>query len=131
MEDFSLVSDTAYVAQNSARIARALFEVALKKGWVTVASKLLTLCKSIEKRMWPFEHPLSQFGTLDREIIYKLEQREAHLDRLMDMSGDEIGSLIRNTRLGSVVKGFIGKFPKLDLDVTIQPITRSLYFQSK
>lgn len=52
IEDFSLVSDSAYVAQNSARIARALFEIALKRGWVSVATKLLSLSKSIDLRMW-------------------------------------------------------------------------------
>lgn len=39
VDAFSLVSDMAYVAQNSARIVRALFEMALRKGWPTVANR--------------------------------------------------------------------------------------------
>ena len=39
VEAFSLVSDMAYVAQNGARIIRALFEMALRKGWPTVANR--------------------------------------------------------------------------------------------
>ena len=114
--------------QNASRITRALFEIALKRGWVSVATKLLSLCKCIDKRMWPFEHPLAQFGTLDPQIIQKLEQKEADMDTLADLQAAEIGELIRHVRLGSVVKGFISKFPKLDLQVSIQPITRYLIF---
>ena len=39
VDAFSLVSDMNYVAQNGARIIRALFEVALKKAWPTVANR--------------------------------------------------------------------------------------------
>lgn len=49
-EDFALVSDSAYVAQNSARICRALFKIALNRRWGNLCQVLLSLCKSIEKR---------------------------------------------------------------------------------
>lgn len=52
IDDFSLVSDTMYVAQNAARILRALFEIALRRSWVSVATKALALCKSVDQRMW-------------------------------------------------------------------------------
>ena len=50
IEDFALVSDTAYVAQNAARICRALFMIALNRRWGYQCSILLSLCKSIEKQ---------------------------------------------------------------------------------
>lgn len=50
VEDFALVSDTAYVAQNAARIARALFMIALNRRWGHLCLVLLSVCKSIEKR---------------------------------------------------------------------------------
>lgn len=49
-EDFALVSDSAYVAQNAARICRALFKIALNRRWGILCQVLLSLCKSIEKR---------------------------------------------------------------------------------
>lgn len=49
-DDFALVSDSAYVAQNSARICRALFKIALNRRWGVLCQVLLSLCKSIEKR---------------------------------------------------------------------------------
>jgi antiviral helicase SLH1 len=50
LEDFALVSDMAYVAQNAARICRALFMIALNRRWGSQCLVLLTLCKSIEKQ---------------------------------------------------------------------------------
>ncbi|KAG1246987.1 hypothetical protein G6F68_014400 [Rhizopus microsporus] len=74
IDDFALVSDCAYVAQNAGRIARALFEIALNRQWGPTASVLLEINKAVEKRMWTFQHPLRQMG-LSKEVIYKLENR--------------------------------------------------------
>ena len=91
VDGFSLVSDLAYVAQNSGRIARGLFEIALKRGQPVLAGKLLTLSKSIESRLWDFEHPLKQFNRLSTDIVEKLDSRNISLERLSDMTADEIG----------------------------------------
>ena len=40
--------------QNAARIVRALFEVALRKGWPVMAGRLLLFSKIIEKWLWGF-----------------------------------------------------------------------------
>jgi antiviral helicase SLH1 len=50
LDDFALMSDSAYVAQNSARIARALFLIALDRRMGYLCQVLLSICKSIEKR---------------------------------------------------------------------------------
>jgi antiviral helicase SLH1 len=50
IEDFALVSDSGYVAQNAGRICRALFQIALNRRWGNLCEVLLSLCKSIEKR---------------------------------------------------------------------------------
>ena len=53
-----------YVQQSAGRIMRALFEIALKRGWAALANKTLDLCKLIDRRMWKSHSPLRQFGTL-------------------------------------------------------------------
>lgn len=127
IENFALVSDAAYVAQNSSRILRALFEVALKKGWPQLSAKLLSLCKTVEKRMWPTEHPLYQFpGTLSMEILSKLTARRCKLDMLRDMTANDIGHLISHVRMGPVVKACVNQFPTLSMSASIQPITRTV-----
>ncbi|KAJ3300578.1 activating signal cointegrator 1 complex subunit [Borealophlyctis nickersoniae] len=127
IEDFALVSDTAYVAQNAARILRALFEIALSRNWGPVSSVILSLCKSVDRRMWSFEHPLSQFD-LPVEIIHKLENsgKNMSIEQMRDMDPMEIGNLIRHMKMGHTVAKCVDQFPSLILDATIAPITRTV-----
>jgi replicative superfamily II helicase len=57
----TLSSDCYYIQQSAGRITRALFEMVLKKGKTFLASRLLTFCKMIDRRIWEFQHPLRQF----------------------------------------------------------------------
>ncbi|KAJ3189894.1 activating signal cointegrator 1 complex subunit [Gaertneriomyces sp. JEL0708] len=126
IEDFALVSDTAYVAQNAARILRALFQIALSRNWGPVALVLLSLCKAVDRRLWTFEHPLRQFD-ISYEIMDKLESREnIGVDELRDMSLAEIGELIRHRKMAGLVKGCAERFPRVELEVDIKPITGSV-----
>ncbi|KAJ1667675.1 activating signal cointegrator 1 complex subunit 3 [Coemansia sp. RSA 1813] len=128
VEDFSLVSDSAYVAQNGARIIRALFEIALSRNWGPAAAVALSLSKSIEKRMWPFEHPLKQFS-LPQDIMRHLENANGvvvDMERLYDMDSGELGALVHNHRYGAKLASFINQVPRLDLSAEIVPITRSV-----
>ena len=75
--------------QNSARIIRALFEMAIRKNWSLMASRLLTLSKCVDRRLWNFDHPLSQFPNLKFETINRLSKFK--MDRLREMSASEIG----------------------------------------
>lgn len=56
-----------------------------------MAYRLLGLCKMLDKRQWVFENPLRQFTILKHETLVKLEERKATVDRLRDMTADEIG----------------------------------------
>jgi replicative superfamily II helicase len=127
LNDFALVSDCAYVAQNAARIIRALFEIALSRNWGPAASVLLSLCKSVDKRMWPFEHPLSQFE-LPPDIIEKLDKasNKTGIDEMREMDVKEIGALIRHMKMGSTVGKCVEQFPTLYLEAEIAPITRTV-----
>jgi activating signal cointegrator complex subunit 3 len=126
---FSLVSDMAYVAQNAARIFRALFEMALKKNWPRLATKLLGLCKMVDRRMWGNAHPLRQFASnqLTSQILTKLEEKRMSVDRICEMSADELGALVRGNKLvGRKILTIARMFPQLDVEATVQPITRSV-----
>ncbi|KAL4233009.1 activating signal cointegrator 1 complex subunit [Mactra antiquata] len=126
LESFSLVSDQSYVAQNSARIIRSLFEICLKKGWPIMASRLLNLSKTIDKRIWGFETPLRQFSILSHEIIHKIEAKNLKIDKLREMDSKEIGHMLHHVKMGSIVKKCVHQLPLLELDATIQPITRTV-----
>ncbi|ESO93256.1 hypothetical protein LOTGIDRAFT_189896 [Lottia gigantea] len=126
LQSFSLISDSAYVAQNAARIVRALFEMALRQGWPVMASRLLSLCKVVDKRLWGYESPLHQFASLSPDILRKLDDRNLTIDRLREMDAKEIGHMIHHVRMGSAVKRCVEQLPNLILDATIQPITRTV-----
>lgn len=62
--------------QNAPRIARALFEIVLRRGWSSLTDTMLTVCKSLELQLWPHQHALRQFeSVLAPEILWKLEDR--------------------------------------------------------
>ncbi len=127
LEDFALVSDTAYVAQNAARICRALFMIALNRGWGYQCLVLLSICKSIEKQIWPFQHPFHQFD-LPQPVLRNLDDKSpaSSIDSLRDMEPAEIGSLVHNHKMGSVISKLLDNFPTLSVDAEIAPLNRDV-----
>ncbi|CAI2175520.1 12718_t:CDS:2 [Funneliformis geosporum] len=127
VEEFALISDSAFVVQNTSRIVRALFEIAWNRNWAQVSSTLLELCKCIDKRMWTFENPLAQFK-MPREIIMKLQnnQHTSSLVDMRDMSSAELGQLVKNS-MGAYISKYLDMFPMLKLEAQVAPNTRNIY----
>ncbi|KAK6341694.1 hypothetical protein TWF696_008762 [Orbilia brochopaga] len=127
IEDFALISDSAYVAQNAARIARALFLMALERRWGYLCQTLLSICKSIEKRRWSYEHPLSQFD-LPIHILKHLNEKESasSIEMLQDMDPAEIGDLVHNKKVGYDIKRIVNTFPIISVDVETAPLNRDV-----
>ncbi len=126
IRNFALVSDCSFVSQSLGRIVRAMFEIVLKKGWPEVITKLQLLDKCIEKRMWAMESPLRQYPTLSNEVVNRLEDKDLTLDMLQDMTVEEISDIVRNRDLAKTVKNCVRQFPKIEMEVVAQPITRSV-----
>ncbi|GMH32834.1 hypothetical protein BSKO_00668 [Bryopsis sp. KO-2023] len=126
-EAFSLVADMMYVAKNAPRICRAVFEICLRRGWSTVAEIMLNLCKAFELRLWPHQHPFRQFESImGSNLLDKLEKAELWLDQLYDLDKAEISRLLQNKVAGDQVLECLDYFPSLELDVAMQPITRTV-----
>lgn len=127
VEDFALVSDTAYVAQNAARICRALFMTALNRGWGYQCLVLLSLCKSIEKRVWAYQHPFHQFD-LPVAVLRNLEEKgsSASIESLRDMEPSEIGDLVHNKGMGHTISKLLDNFPTLSVEAEIAPLNRDV-----
>ncbi len=127
LEDFALISDSAYVAQNAARICRALFMIALNRRWGYQCLVLLSLCKSIEKQIWPFQHPFHQFE-LPQPILRNLDEKSAvsSIESLRDMEPAEIGQLVHNNHMGGTIFKLLENFPTLSVDVEIAPLNRDV-----
>ena len=127
VEDFALVSDTAYVAQNAARICRALFMIALNRGWGHQCYMLLSMCKAIEKRIWPSQHPFHQFD-LPIPVLKNLDEKtpSSDIDNLREMEAAEIGNLVHNQKMGNIISKLIDNFPLLSVDAEIAPLNRDV-----
>uniref|UniRef100_A0A914PSC3 SEC63 domain-containing protein n=1 Tax=Panagrolaimus davidi TaxID=227884 RepID=A0A914PSC3_9BILA len=59
--NFALSSEMLYIAQNASRIARAYFEIVLRKGWSSTTHTCLLLSKCIERKMWDYQTPVCHF----------------------------------------------------------------------
>lgn len=127
LDDFALVSDSAYVAQNAARICRALFMIALNRRWGHQCLVLLSLCKSIEKQIWPFQHPFHQFD-LPQPILRNLDEKShiTTIESLRDMEVAEIGQLVHNNRMGNTIGKLLDNFPTITIEAEIAPLNRDV-----
>ncbi|KAK7529744.1 Sec63 Brl domain-containing protein [Phyllosticta citricarpa] len=127
LDDFTLVSDTAYVAQNATRICRALFMIALNRRWGHLCLVLLTLCKSIEKQIWPFQHPFHQFD-LPQPVLRNLDEKRSvtAIESMRDMEAAEIGQLVHNNKMGSVISKLLDNFPTVSVEAEIAPLNRDV-----
>lgn len=127
VDDFALVSDSAYVAQNAGRICRALFMIALNRRWGRQCLVILSLCQSIEKRIWPFQHPFHQFD-LSLPILKNLDDKSnvSSIESLRDMESAEIGELVHNNRMGNTIAKLLDNFPTLTVDAEIAPLNRDV-----
>uniref|UniRef100_A0A8B9GB95 BRR2 homolog n=1 Tax=Amazona collaria TaxID=241587 RepID=A0A8B9GB95_9PSIT len=125
LEGFALMADMVYVTQSAGRLMRAIFEIVLNRGWAQLTDKTLNLCKMIDKRMWQSMCPLRQFKKLPDEVVKKIEKKTFPFERLYDLNHNEIGELIRMPKMGKTIHKYVHLFPKLELSVHLQPITRS------
>jgi antiviral helicase SLH1 len=125
-EDFALTNDMNYVAQQSGRICRALFMIALNRRWGHQCLVLLTLAKSIEKRIWPFQHPLHQFD-LAKPVLNQLDSKDnLTVEALKDMESAEIGSLVHNQSAGKNIARILSHFPTVHVEAEIAPLNRDV-----
>ncbi|KIK30576.1 hypothetical protein PISMIDRAFT_26369 [Pisolithus microcarpus 441] len=125
IQDFALISDSAYVAQNGGRIIRALLEIAISRKWANTTVVLAAMSKAVEKRMWPFDEPMKQFPRLKADIIYGLTSlpTEYFPQDLACMTAGELGQLIRlNEDKGSVLLKAAKQFPSTELTASLRPL---------
>lgn len=109
-----------YVEQSAGRIFRALFEIALRRGWADLAKKALLWSKVVEKRFWSVQTPLRHFKEIPevlvvdlfcilliepQDILRKIEKKDIRFEQYYDYKPHEIGELLRAPKLGSKITG--------------------------
>jgi pre-mRNA-splicing helicase BRR2 len=126
LDGLALMADLVYVTQSAGRILRAVFEICLKKGWSQVAKLALDLCKMAEKRMWPTMTPLRQFPNCPRDIVQKAERIDVPWSNYFGLDPPQMGELLGMPKAGKLVCQLVQKFPRLEIEATPRPVTRSM-----
>lgn len=125
LKDLALILDCNYVAQNLARICRALFLIGINRRWGAFSRVLLALCKAIDRRLWAFEHPLAQFE-LPEAVMRNIRAKNPLVDALRSMDAGELGDLVHNSRMGGVILKLVDRIPLLEVSLEIFPITSNV-----
>lgn len=73
------------------RIARALFEIVLRRNNPLMAGRLLNVAIMLELRLWDFQNPLNQFSCIPHEVLSKIENRKLTIDKIRELEVKEIG----------------------------------------
>lgn len=116
IKDSALNSDTAYVAQNAARILRAFFLLCISRSWGNAALAALALDKAVAQQMWPFaSHPLLQIGEIPNTVLRYLDNASKLPDKgvfeLKTLTSRELGDLVRNQGWGPRLTQLVARFP--------------------
>lgn len=70
--------------------------------------------------------PLRQFKGIHEEILRKIEKKEQFTwEHFYNMTPQEIGEVIKFSKMGKVIHKAVHQFPRLELKAFLQPITRT------
>lgn len=121
----TLVADSYYVQQSAGRIARALFEMVIRRGRSYLAAKLLEFCKMIDRRQWATQHPLRQFPNAKLPFA-RLEAQGMWLDELIECDNLDFVLNSADGKAAARCRTLLGQVPWLDVRTTAQPLTRDV-----
>ena len=127
LDGFALVADMAFIQQSAARIMRALFEIALRRRWAGLTKLTMDFANMVAQRIWKSQSPLRQFKNVPEVVSRKLERKsDVEWSRYFDLTPSDLGELVGVPKMGRTLHKLVHQFPKLDLSVQVQPITRSM-----
>lgn len=127
LDGFALVADMAFIQQSGARIMRALFEIALRRKWASLARLCLNFANMVAYRIWRSQTPLRQFKNVPEIVARKLERKsDIEWSRYADLTPSDLGELVSVPKMGRVLHKLVHQFPRLELSAQVQPITRSM-----
>jgi pre-mRNA-splicing helicase BRR2 len=88
---------------------------------------MLSFANMVAHRRWNSQSPLRQFKNVPEVVSRKLERKsDIEWSRYFDLTPSDLGELDGVPKMGRTLHKLVHQFPKLDLSVHVQPITRSL-----
>ncbi|KAH7693152.1 Type III restriction enzymeres subunit family protein, partial [Aphelenchoides avenae] len=128
IKNFALVSETFYVSENASRLARAFFEIVLRRGWAQTTIACLNMSKCIQRRVW-YNHqsPLRQLMDADllkEQTVQRVEGSRLDFFQLWDLQPKELGNMFGGD--GQKLYDAIRLLPCVDAEAIIKPITATI-----
>ena len=127
LDGFALMADMIFVSQSAGRLFRALLELALRKGWAKLSRTLLSICKMVEKKLWLTGTSLRQYPNVPTELINVAEKSLTPWKYYLALT--DSSTIIRSLRaekFGNLASELVKKFPQVEVNYNLQPITPSL-----
>lgn len=127
LEGFAIASDMIFIQQSAGRLLRALYEIALRKGWALLSLKILDLCVIVERRLWRSQSPLRQFTAIPEMLIRKLEKiSDVTWDKYLVLKPQDFGEMVKMPKMGKTLHKFVHMIPRLAVDANAYPMSRSV-----
>lgn len=124
LDGFALMADMVYITQSAGRLIRAMYEIALRKGWASLTRVTLDLCKMVEKRLWLSNSPFRQFPNVPTDVIKRTEASQFPWIKYFDLeSPAEVGQVLRLDNRGAMVYQMLQEFPRLKIEARFRPVT--------
>jgi len=104
-------------------------EISLSRKWAAVSTVMMAMSKAVEKQKWPFDHPLTQFTRLSKDVLYNLSRwaDEVPIQELAAMSAEDLGKLIHmNETHGAALLRAAKQFPSVTFDYHLRPLSADL-----
>jgi pre-mRNA-splicing helicase BRR2 len=133
LDGFAIAADMIFIQQSAGRLLRALYEIALRKGWGIVSLKILDICIMIERRLWRSQSPLRQFNAIPELLVRKLEKiSDITWEKYLVLKPQDFGEMVKLPKMGKTLYKFVHMIPRLVVDVNAYPISRSsLHIEAK
>lgn len=127
LDGYALMADMIYVSQSAGRLFRALYDLALYKKWAKVAKVLLNINKMIENHLWLTNTPLRQFPAVPGDIVNIAERSLTPWKYYLALKSERsVVKAFKAEKYGNLAWELIQKFPQLNLEYNLAPITPSL-----
>lgn len=126
-----LMSELVYIKDSAQRILRALYDVAVEKGFGLTARSVLRMFLMVVHRQWTVQSPLRQLRQLMATqtftaIVDALESRRVDWESLQDLSLEDLQELLKRDRIAEVAYDCIRRIPRYKLDVAARPLSSKM-----
>lgn len=129
VHDFALLSDMRYIEESATRLFGAVFEIALRQGWPELARNASELARAVERRLWPFEHPLTQMQIVQASVVDLIKNRNIPHDIqiLRRLSNEQWTDLLGSPSHVQIMAEIVSEFPYLEVSGHLSALAEQLF----